>query len=90
MSVYPLTATETQLDFVERYEPPLGIVGGALDATVGHRIAQASVHRVITDVAKYLREHVKWLHFTRQLSKRNQDAGHTRVKVPVPKLPALC
>jgi hypothetical protein len=59
LSVYPLTATETQLDFVGRYEPPLGIVGGALDATVGHRIAQASVHRLITDVAKYLREHVK-------------------------------
>ena len=35
LSVYPLTATETQLDFVGRYEPPLGIVGGALDATVG-------------------------------------------------------
>jgi hypothetical protein len=59
LSVYPLTATETQLEFVGRYEPPLGIVGGALDATVGHRIAQASVHRLITDVAKYLREHVK-------------------------------
>ena len=59
LSVYPLTATETQLDFVGRYEPPLGIVGGALDATVGYRIAQASVHRLITDVAKYLREHVK-------------------------------
>ncbi len=59
LSVFPLTATETQLDFVGRYEPPLGIVGGALDATVGHRIAQASVHRLITDVAKYLREHMK-------------------------------
>jgi len=59
LSVYPLTATETQLDFVGRYDPPLGIVGGALDATVGHRIAQASVHRLITDVATYLREHVR-------------------------------
>ena len=59
LSVYPLTATETQLDFLGRYEPPLGIVGGALDARVGHHIAQASVHRFVTDVAKYLREHVK-------------------------------
>ena len=59
LSVYPLTATETQLEFVGRYEPPLGIVGGAVDATVGHRIAQASVHRLVTDVAQYLREHVK-------------------------------
>jgi hypothetical protein len=59
LSVYPLTATETQLDFLGRYEPPLGILGGALDAIVGHRIAQASVHRLVADVAKYLREHVK-------------------------------
>ena len=59
LSVYPLTATETQLDFLGRYEPPLGIVGGALDAIVGHRIAEASVHRLVADVANYLREHVK-------------------------------
>ena len=59
LSVYPLTATETQLDFRGRYEPPLGILGGALDAIVGHRIAQASVHRLVADVANYLREHVK-------------------------------
>ena len=59
LSVYPLTATETQLDFLGRYEPPLGIVGGALDAIVGHRIAEASVHRLVADVASYLREHVK-------------------------------
>jgi len=59
LSVYPLTETETQLDFLGRYEPPLGIVGGALDATVGRRIAEASVHRLVADVANYLREHVK-------------------------------
>jgi hypothetical protein len=59
LSVYPLTATETQLDFLGRYEPPLGIVGGALDAMVGHRIAEASVHRLVADVAAYLRQHVK-------------------------------
>ena len=57
LSVYPLTTTETQL--VASHEVELGIVGGALDATVGHRIAQVSVDRLITDVAKYLREHVK-------------------------------
>ena len=59
LSVYPLTATETQLDFLGRYEPPLGIVGGALDAIVGYRIAEASVQRLVSDVARYLREHVK-------------------------------
>ena len=53
LSVYPLTATETQLDFLGRYEPPLGIVGVALDAMVGHRIAEASVHCLVADVANY-------------------------------------
>jgi hypothetical protein len=55
LAVYPLTATETQLDLTGRYEPPLGLIGGAVDALVGHRIAEASVHRFVTDVADYLR-----------------------------------
>jgi len=56
LSLYPLTATETQLDFLGRYEPPFGIAGKALDATVGYRIAEVSVHRFVNDVARYLRE----------------------------------
>lgn len=55
LSVYPLTARETQLDFLGRYQPPLGLLGTAVDAMVGHRIAEASVHRLIADVAQYLR-----------------------------------
>ena len=39
LSIYPLTATETQLDFKGLYEPPLGPLGKALNAMVGHRIA---------------------------------------------------
>jgi len=56
LSLYPLTATETQLDFLGRYEPPFGIAGKALNATVGHRIAEVSVHRFVNDVARYIRE----------------------------------
>lgn len=56
LTVYPLTATETQLDFLGRYDPPLGVLGGAMDALVGHRIAEASVHRFIGDVARHLRD----------------------------------
>jgi hypothetical protein len=55
ISVYPLTATETQLDFRGLYEPPLGPLGKAMNAIVGHRIAEASVHRFVEDVAGYLR-----------------------------------
>ena len=49
LAVYPLTATETQLDFSGQYDPPLGAVGDAVDALVGHRIAEASVHRFVTE-----------------------------------------
>lgn len=55
LAVYPLTATETQLDFSGRYEPPLGWLGVTVDAVVGHRIAEASVHRFVAEVAHYLR-----------------------------------
>jgi hypothetical protein len=56
LSVYPLTSTETQLDFSGVYEPPFGTVGKTLNALVGYRIAEVSVHRFVSDVAGYLRE----------------------------------
>jgi hypothetical protein len=55
LSIYALTTTETQLDFSGIYEPPFGAVGKAMNAVVGHRIAEVSVHRFISDVARYLR-----------------------------------
>jgi hypothetical protein len=55
LAVYPLTATETQLALSGNYEPPMGALGKMIDAVVGHRIAEASVHQFITDVAVYLR-----------------------------------
>src|SRR5262249_39574714 len=61
LSVYPLTSTETQLDFSGVYEPPFGPVGKTMNAIVGHRIAEGSVHRFVTDVAGYLRQALaKW------------------------------
>jgi hypothetical protein len=55
LAIYPLTATETQLDFAGVYEPPLGVLGSAVNAVVGHRIAEVSVHHFVTEVAEYLR-----------------------------------
>jgi hypothetical protein len=51
VSVYALSPTETQIGLHGRYRPPLGLVGNALDAMVGHRIAEASVLRFVQDVA---------------------------------------
>jgi len=55
LNVYPLTASETQLDFSGEYEVPLGVLGGLLNAVGGHVIAEASVYRFIQDVAVHLR-----------------------------------
>jgi methionine aminopeptidase len=55
LSLYPITDTETQLDFAGTYAPPMGALGGVLDSVVGHRIADASVHRFLADVAQHLR-----------------------------------
>ena len=55
LAVYPLSPTETQLDFDGTYTPPLGAIGAVADAVVGHRIARACVSRFIDDVAERLR-----------------------------------
>ena len=54
--VYALSNDETQLDFHGFYRPPLGLLGQVLDAVVGHRVAEASVHRFVQDVARFLRD----------------------------------
>jgi hypothetical protein len=56
LSIYPLIGTETQLDFSGFYEPPLGALGKAVNAIVGHRIAEVSVHRFVSNVAGWLRQ----------------------------------
>jgi len=58
LSVYPLTPTETQLDFLGHYEPPFGLAGRAVNAVAGYRVAEASVHRFLSDVAAHLRQAV--------------------------------
>jgi len=58
LSIYPLTSSETQLDFWGIYEPPFGAVGRTLNAMVGYRIAEVSVHRFVDDVADYLRHNL--------------------------------
>jgi hypothetical protein len=51
LSVYSLSSKETQIDFHGHYQPPLGLVGNAIDAVVGHRVAEASVLRFVQEVA---------------------------------------
>ena len=53
---YALTPAETQLELEGTYAPPLGVVGRAVDAVIGRRIAEASMHRFVQEVATRLRE----------------------------------
>jgi hypothetical protein len=52
---YPLSADETQLALHCHYAPPGGLLGSAADALLGHRIAEASVHRFLEDIVACLR-----------------------------------
>ncbi|MGE0792520.1 MAG: hypothetical protein AB7S26_43015 [Sandaracinaceae bacterium] len=59
LRVYPLSHTETEIELVGEYEPPLGALGAVIDAAVGHRIAEASVHRLVRSVVEHLRTDLK-------------------------------
>lgn len=55
LRAYALTGTETQLEFSGHYDVPMGVLGKGIDAVVGHRIADASIHRFMSDVTQHLR-----------------------------------
>jgi hypothetical protein len=52
---YALSSRETQLELNGSYDPPLGLLGDAIDAIALHRLAEESVRRFITDIAAFLR-----------------------------------
>lgn len=56
LRVYPLSFTETQIELVGSYEPPMGVLGSAVDAVVGHRVAEASVHRFVRAICERLKQ----------------------------------
>ena len=45
---------ETQLALFGVYRPPLGALGSVADMLVGHRLAEASVHRFLEEVVRRL------------------------------------
>lgn len=54
LDVYALGASETQLDLSGEYRPPLGVAGAVFDAVLGHRVAEAAVHRFVEEIAERL------------------------------------
>lgn len=73
LAIYPLRPSETQLDFSGTYKPPFRTFGKTVNAFIGHRIAEASVHRFISDVAAYLRQHS----FSRPVCLNHRTPTHT-------------
>jgi hypothetical protein len=55
LSAWPVSAAETQLEIEGHYRPPFGPVGEAVDAVVGHRVAQAAVHGFFEDAVEQIR-----------------------------------
>jgi len=55
LSFWPLTSSETQMEIEGAYRPPLGAVGNVADAAIGHRVAEAAVHRFLDDVVEQIR-----------------------------------
>lgn len=56
LTIFPLSATETQIELSGKYEPPMGKLGEAIDAALGRRLATASVVKFVQEVAGWLRE----------------------------------
>jgi hypothetical protein len=59
LSAWPIAHDETLIEFGGVYRPPLGVVGQAFDAVIGHRIAESTVQRFVEDVLWQVRRHVR-------------------------------
>ncbi|MCA9552710.1 MAG: hypothetical protein KC933_21935 [Myxococcales bacterium] len=51
---HPVGDRETQLALFATYRPPLGAVGSLGDALIGHRLAEAALHRFLEEVVRRL------------------------------------
>jgi hypothetical protein len=55
IEAHPVSKDETQLALFGDYRPPLGALGRGADALIGHRLAEASVHRFLRELVDRLR-----------------------------------
>ena len=55
LSATALTFSDTRIAFEGVYTPPFGEVGRALDSLIGHRVAEAALHRFVLDVVEQIR-----------------------------------
>ena len=55
LRIYPITFNQSQLVLEGKYEPPLGLLGKAIDTIVGHDAAEVTAQQFVTAFAQYLR-----------------------------------
>jgi len=58
LSARPVSARETLLELDGNYWLPFGALGNAIDAAVGHRVAEPVVRRLLADLAAQIRADV--------------------------------
>jgi hypothetical protein len=46
----------TQLSLAAHYGPPLGVIGFVGDAVIGHRVAEATIHRFVYDLVDRIKQ----------------------------------
>ena len=54
LHVFPIKDNLTQLDFQGEYEPPMGLLGKAIDKAMGQKIAEDCVRHFVEEVTDYL------------------------------------
>lgn len=59
IEVAAIGAAETQLSIWGQYDPPLGVIGEALDRFGLHRIAEASVRAFLIELRQRIEEHAR-------------------------------
>lgn len=54
--IQPLSSYEIHLALLGYYHAPFGMLGAVFDMVLGHRIAEATVHHLIEEIAKAIEE----------------------------------
>jgi hypothetical protein len=55
LALSPMRDAETRVEFVGTYELPPSVLGRAVDAVVGHRIADVAVHHFVSELLEQIR-----------------------------------
>jgi hypothetical protein len=58
LSAWAVGPQETQISLEGSYEPPLGALGGVIDAAIGRHVAEGCVHALLRDLSAQLHREI--------------------------------